>query len=79
MQNKEIKFIAKDMERDKIMAKEIESDTKAIQTRDIQLEIKKLRMRCLEAAVSLKISGDPEVIENKAEHFYNWLVNGEKK
>ena len=61
------------------MAKETEMDTKAIQAREIQLEMKKLRMKCLEAAVSLKISGDPEVIESKAEHFFNWLVNGEKK
>lgn len=61
------------------MAKETELDTKTIQAREIELEHKKLKMRCLEAAVELRISGDPELIEGRAEHFYNWIMNGEKK
>ncbi len=61
------------------MAKETESDTKTIQAREIDLEYKKLKMKCLEAAVGLRISGDPELIESKAAHFYNWIMTGERK
>ena len=61
------------------MAKENELETKAIQAREIDLEYKKLKMRCLEISAELRTSGDPELIELKAEHFYNWIVNGDKR
>lgn len=67
------------MERINVMAKETEIETKTLQTKELELEHKKLKMKCLEAAVSLRISGDPELIELKAEHFYNWIITGERK
>ena len=61
------------------MKKENEIETKGIQSKANDLEYKKIKMRCLECAVSLRVSGDPELIESKAAHFYNGVLNGEKK
>lgn len=81
MQNEKIEFNEKNRIKVRTMAEKIANPTveEIKDSRETKLEYKKLRMKCLEMAVSLRVSGDPELIESKADHFFNWLIHGEKR